>query len=165
MRTALFILAQFVDSEFLHIDMRVPAFTILADLASLMYFSSYTVLILFWAQIIIQAKQKPLHMIRRLRVTFIIINIVIYLLQICIWVLYFTLGQETQMKPALAKADNAFYGTICLASAAGFLIFGGRLFLMIRSFPVESSAKGAKLREVCLSYFLFACLLFVCLFD
>ena len=147
-RIALFTMSQFVDSESFGFLLNFAAFTSLSDLASLLYFSSYTILILFWAEIINQAQHRPPSSIRRLRVGFLILNIAVYLLQLCLWVLLMTIGQETSNRSTISQVDNVFYGIIALGFALGFLGFGGRLFFLILHFPVESSAKGKKLTQV-----------------
>lgn len=37
---------------------------------------------------------------------------------------------------------------VSVAAAAGFLLYGGRLFIMLRRFPIESRGRRKKLREV-----------------
>jgi hypothetical protein len=41
-----------------------------------------------------------------------------------------------------------FLAAVSLAAAAGFLVYGGRLFLMLQRFPIESRGRKKKLREV-----------------
>jgi hypothetical protein len=42
----------------------------------------------------------------------------------------------------------AFLSAVSLAAAVGFLVYGGRLFLMLQRFPIESRGRKKKLREV-----------------
>lgn len=44
-------------------------------------------------------------------------------------------------------AGCVFLAVVSLAAAVGFLVYGGRLFLMLRRFPVESRGRTKKLRE------------------
>ena len=37
---------------------------------------------------------------------------------------------------------------VSVAAAGGFLLYGGRLFIMLRRFPIESRGRRKKLREV-----------------
>jgi Protein of unknown function (DUF1084) len=46
-------------------------------------------------------------------------------------------------------AGCVFLAIVSIAAALGFLVYGGRLFLMLRRFPVESRGRTKKLREVC----------------
>ena len=45
-------------------------------------------------------------------------------------------------------AGCVFLAVVSIAAALGFLLYGGRLFLMLRRFPVESRGRTKKLREV-----------------
>jgi Protein of unknown function (DUF1084) len=40
-----------------------------------------------------------------------------------------------------------FLAAVSVAAATGFLVYGGRLFLMLRRFPIESRGRTKKLRE------------------
>lgn len=46
------------------------------------------------------------------------------------------------------KLSASFIATVNLLAAAGFLVYGGRLFIMLRRFPIESKGRRKKLREV-----------------
>jgi hypothetical protein len=41
-----------------------------------------------------------------------------------------------------------FLAAVSLCAAVGFLLYGGRLFLMLQRFPIESRGRKKKLREV-----------------
>lgn len=41
-----------------------------------------------------------------------------------------------------------FLAAVSLCAAVGFLLYGGRLFLMLQRFPIESRGRQKKLREV-----------------
>jgi hypothetical protein len=45
-------------------------------------------------------------------------------------------------------ASGCFLAIVSISAAAGFLVYGGRLFLMLRRFPIESRGRRKKLREV-----------------
>ncbi|GJN20011.1 hypothetical protein PR202_gb07333 [Eleusine coracana subsp. coracana] len=61
--------------------------------------------------------------------------------------------------------DARPYGRVSLFAAFGFLLYGGRLFLMLQRFPVESKGRRKKLQEVgyvttiCFSCFLIRCVM------
>lgn len=42
----------------------------------------------------------------------------------------------------------SFLAAVSLAAAVGFMLYGGRLFLMLQRFPIESRGRKKKLREV-----------------
>ena len=44
-------------------------------------------------------------------------------------------------------ASSAFLVLVSLAAAAGFVTYGGRLWLMLHRFPIESPGRLKKLRE------------------
>ncbi|WOL19933.1 tobamovirus multiplication protein 1-like [Canna indica] len=127
----------------------------LLDLPSLLFFSTYTLLVLFWAEIYYQARSLP---IAKLRPAYLIINSVVYLIQICIWA-YVQMGPR-QVSVEVAKL---FLSVVSFFAAMGFVIYGGRLFLMLRRFPIESKGRQKKLNEVgsvtgiCCTCFLIRC--------
>ena len=66
-----------------------------------------------------------------------------------------------QEKYIAREASGVFLALVSAAAATGFLVYGGRLFLMLRRFPIESRGRRKKLREVgmvtsiCATCFLF----------
>eukprot|EP00250_Pteridium_aquilinum_P005432 c15522_g1_i1 orf=252-1121(+) len=113
---------------------------VLLDFPGLLFFSTYTLLVLFWAEIYYQARSLPTD---RLRPGFLIMNVLVYILQIVIWV-YEWLSYDAV---SLAVA-RLFFAAVSFFAAVGFLLYGGRLFLMLRRFPLESKGRRKKLREV-----------------
>jgi hypothetical protein len=45
-------------------------------------------------------------------------------------------------------ASAGFLAAVSLCAAVGFVLYGGRLFLMLQRFPIESRGRKKKLREV-----------------
>ncbi|KAF5822078.1 hypothetical protein HanXRQr2_Chr01g0022311 [Helianthus annuus] len=43
--------------------------------------------------------------------------------------------------------SKMFFAKVRLFAALGFLLYGGRLFLMLQPFPVESKGRRKKLQE------------------
>ncbi|XP_074310954.1 tobamovirus multiplication protein 1-like isoform X4 [Silene latifolia] len=129
--------------------------SVLLDLPGLLFFSTYTLLVLFWAEIWYQAED---FLADRLRAWYMSTNCVIYVTQVLIWI-------------ALSLYDNSFVKSmnqvlIAVASiiaASGFLLFGGRLYLMLIRFPIDSKGLQRKLYEVksvaaiCVTSFLVRC--------
>ncbi|KAH9748096.1 Tobamovirus multiplication protein 1 [Citrus sinensis] len=56
---------------------------VVLDLPGLLFFSTYTLLVLFWAEIYHQARSLPTD---KLRIFYISVNGIIYFIQVCIWV-------------------------------------------------------------------------------
>lgn len=116
---------------------------VLADLPGLLFFSTYTLLVLFWAEIYHQARSLPTS---KLRPIFVTANAVVYIIQAGLWV--FMALATGQAKEVGRVAGCVFLAIVSVAAALGFLVYGGRLFLMLRRFPVESRGRTKKLREV-----------------
>ncbi|KAJ9552384.1 hypothetical protein OSB04_016429 [Centaurea solstitialis] len=118
---------------------------ILLDLPGLLFFSTYTLLVLFWAEIYHQARSLPAD---KLRPAYFIVNGLVYFLQICIWIyMRFSKG------PVAVEVAQLFFAVISLSAAMGFVIYGGRLFVMLRRFPIESRGRQKKLHEVAVAAF------------
>ncbi|KAL6658047.1 hypothetical protein ACP70R_004294 [Stipagrostis hirtigluma subsp. patula] len=129
---------------------------VLLDLPGLLFFSTYTLLVLFWAEIYHQAKNLPTD---KLRIIYISVNSVIYVIQVCIWV-YVGLNDN----PLVELVSKVFVSVVSFIALVGFSIYGGRLFLMLRRFPIESKGRRKKLYEVgtvtgiCVTCFLIRCI-------
>ncbi|KAL3522021.1 hypothetical protein ACH5RR_014855 [Cinchona calisaya] len=132
---------------------------VLLDLPGLLFFSTYTLLVLFWAEIYNQARSLPTD---KLRIYYIFINCGIYFLQVCIWA-YLWIDDNRGVE-FIAKI---FIAVVSFIAALGFLFYGGRLFFMLRRFPIESKGRRKKLHEVgsvtaiCFTCFLIRCFVVV----
>ncbi|CAN1196970.1 Tobamovirus multiplication protein 1 [Linum perenne] len=132
--------------------------TLLAlDLPGLLFFSTYTLLVLFWAEIYHQVSARSLPT-DKLRVFYISTNGVIYCIQAIIWVYLWV--HDTSVVELIGKI---FIAVVSIVAALGFLLYGGRLFFMLRRFPIESKGRRKKLHEVgsvtaiCFTCFLIRC--------
>ncbi|CAD6209289.1 unnamed protein product [Miscanthus lutarioriparius] len=129
---------------------------VLIDLPGLAFFTTYALLVLFWAEIYYQARAVSTD---GLRPAFYTINGMIYVIQILLWLLMW-------WKPvqAVVFLSKMFFAATSLFAAFGFLLYGGRLFLMLQRFPVESKGRRKKLNEVgyvttiCFGCFLTRCI-------
>nr|KJB57718.1 hypothetical protein B456_009G177100 [Gossypium raimondii] len=107
----------------------------LLDLPGLLFFSTYTLLVLFWAEIY--------H-------------------QVCVWV-YLWIDDNS----VVDFIGKIFIAVVSFIAALGFLLYGGRLFFMLRRFPIESKGRRKKLHEVgsvtaiCFTCFLIRCFVVV----
>ncbi|CAN6549789.1 unnamed protein product [Malus baccata var. baccata] len=130
---------------------------ILLDMPSLAFFTTYALLVLFWAEIYYQARTVSTD---GLRPSFLTVNAVVYVIQIAIWLILW-------WKPitVLLTISKMFFAGVSLFAALGFLLYGGRLFLMLQRFPVESKGRRKKLQEVgyvttiCFTCFLVRCIM------
>ncbi|CAL9218642.1 unnamed protein product, partial [Arabidopsis halleri] len=122
---------------------------IFLDIPSLGFFTTYAVLILFWAMIHYQARMMSTD---RLKPSFFTINAIVYVVQIYISLVGFVVEPYSS------------YG-VSLFVALGFLLYGGRLLLMLHRFPVESKGRRKKMKEVgcvttiCFTSFLIRCIM------
>ncbi|KAH1250288.1 Tobamovirus multiplication protein 1 [Glycine max] len=106
---------------------------VLMEVPGLLFFSTYALLVLFWAEIY--------H-------------------QVCLWI-YMSVSRTA----AGLGAAKLFLAVISFFAALGFLLYGGRLFFLLRRFPIESRGRQKKLYEVgsvtsiCCTCFLIRCAL------
>lgn len=117
---------------------------ILLDFPGLLFFTTYTLLVLFWAEIYHQARSMPTG---SLRPTFFGVNAVVYLLLGGLWIWSSTAADASMQQLGYLMAD-AVLAVVSVLAAAGFVLYGGRLFLMLQRFPIESRGRRKKLREV-----------------
>ncbi|XP_030469707.1 tobamovirus multiplication protein 1-like isoform X1 [Syzygium oleosum] len=128
---------------------------VLLDLPGLLFFSTYTLLVLFWAEIYHQARSLPSD---KLKISYISINGAMYFIQVCIWI-YLWIDDNSVVE----FIGKIFIAVISIIAALGFLLYGGRLFSMLRRFPIESKGRRKKLHEVgsvtaiCFTCFIIRC--------
>ncbi|CAN6479874.1 unnamed protein product [Victoria cruziana] len=127
----------------------------LLETPSLLFFSTYTLLVLFWAEIYYQARGLPID---RLRPAYLLFNGLMYVLQVSIWIYV-----QISRKAFAVEVAKLFFAVVSFFAALGFIIYGGRLFIMLRRFPIESKGRRKKLNEVglvtsiCCTCFLVRC--------
>ncbi|KAJ4777902.1 Tobamovirus multiplication protein 3 [Rhynchospora pubera] len=118
---------------------------VLLDFPGLAFFTTYALLVLFWAEIYYQARAVSTD---GLRPTFYVINAVVYTMQIILWLVLWW----KPIRP-LIILSKIFFAGVSLFVALGFVLYGGRLFLMLQRFPVESKGRRKKLNEMCINAF------------
>ncbi|KAF3451702.1 hypothetical protein FNV43_RR07798 [Rhamnella rubrinervis] len=132
---------------------------VLLDLPGLLFFSTYTLLVLFWAEIYHQARSLPTD---KLRIFYVSVNASVYFIQVCIWI-YLWIDDNSVVE----FIGKIFIAVVSFIAALGFLLYGGRLFFMLRRFPIESKGRRKKLHEVgsvtaiCFTCFLIRCFVVV----
>jgi hypothetical protein len=132
---------------FFHEDLEtLPAIARVAllDAPGLLFFTTYTLLVLFWAEIYHQARSMPTGL---LRPVFAVINIVVYLVLAGLWSLSM-LSTDSALQQMYYVLSDVFLAGVSLCAALGFVLYGGRLFLMLQRFPIESRGRRKKLQEV-----------------
>ncbi|KAF8765355.1 hypothetical protein HU200_008497 [Digitaria exilis] len=130
---------------------------VILDLPGLAFFTTYAMLALFWAEILYQARGL---MSEKLRSGFYTINGVVYAMQGLLWLcLWWNPNHSMLVISKLFIAGLSFF------TALSFLLYGGRLFLMLKYFPLDSKGRQKKLREVgrvasiCFCCFLVRCIM------
>jgi len=129
---------------------------VLLDLPGLLFFSAYTLLVLFWAEIYHQARSLPTD---KLRIIYVATNAIVYIIQVCIWV-YLGINDNALVE----LVSKIFIVAVSAVALLGFAVYGGRLFVLLRRFPIESKGRKKKLYEVgtvttiCCTCFLIRCI-------
>ncbi|KAF5729034.1 tobamovirus multiplication protein 1 [Tripterygium wilfordii] len=96
---------------------------VLLDLPGLLFFSTYTLLVLFWAEIYHQARSLPTD---KLRIVYITVNSAVYFVQVCIWA-YLWVNDNTVVE----LIGKIFIAVVSFVAALGFLLYGGRYVVCV----------------------------------
>ncbi|XP_039068765.1 tobamovirus multiplication protein 1-like [Hibiscus syriacus] len=113
--------------------------TVLLDLPGLLFFSTYALLVLFWPEIYHQERSLPVN---KLQPAYYSINGLIYFNQACLWI-----SVRLSKSQLTVEISKLFVSVMMFFAALGFMIYGGRFF-MLRRFPIESRGRQKKLLEV-----------------
>ncbi|XP_031105256.1 tobamovirus multiplication protein 1-like [Ipomoea triloba] len=131
--------------------------SVLLDLPGLLFFSTYTLLVLFWAELYYQARNFPTG---KLRFFYSSINAAIYTVQASFWVY---LGITDVRNGVVDVILKMFTAAVFCTGALGFLIYGGRLYVILKWYPLEFRGKRRKTREIgCVTVICFSCFLVRC---
>ncbi|KAE9461702.1 hypothetical protein C3L33_06404, partial [Rhododendron williamsianum] len=97
----------------------------------------------------------------KLRIVYMSVNGGVYFIQVCIW-LYLWIDDNSVVE----FIGKIFIAVVSFLAALGFLLYGGRLFVMLRRFPIESKGRRKKLHEVgSVTAICFTCFLVRCFVD
>lgn len=116
----------------------------LLDTPGLLFFTTYTLLVLFWAEIYHQARSMPTGLLRPIFAT---VNVIVYIVLAGLWTLSMV-STDAALQQLSYVLSDVFLAGVSLCAALGFLLYGGRLFLMLQRFPIESRGRRKKLQEV-----------------
>jgi len=125
-----------------------PLLTILDDVGCIVFFTTFTLLILFWAEVTLLAKNRRPVYTKKIRPAYYVTIGTFYLIQFAIWIAMLWVDRSRHGRRTVNKIDNIFYSVISLMAAFGFFYYGGKLYLMLKNNPVESTGRRSKLREV-----------------
>eukprot|EP00128_Syssomonas_multiformis_P011879 Colp12_sorted_trinity150504_noHs@10713 len=82
-----FIVTPYVNGGFYNVDLDRPLTAVLADLPGSIFFSTFSLLILFWSEILAHAQGHSTLAKKRLRSIYMTVNLVVYLIQLTLWLL------------------------------------------------------------------------------
>lgn len=82
-----------------------------------------------------------------LRPAFAAVNVAVYGGQIALWI-FSSAASAPEHQQLAREMSGCFLAIVSACAAGGFLLYGGRLFLMLRRFPIESRGRRKKLHEV-----------------
>lgn len=119
------------------------------DGPGLIFLSAYATVILFWAEIYHGSRRGGRgEGVTRVKRAFLWLNVSAYVIEIGIWIAL-AMPASRGRGDALERASTWTLAAASAASAVGFATYGGRLFVMLRRFPVDLGASRArKLREI-----------------
>jgi len=110
-------------------------------LLGLLFFTNYTIWVLFWAEIYYQAGSKET---RKFRPYFWIVNLAIYMFQGYLWL--FTIPDSSRNTVRYISA--IWLATVFLAGTIGFIFYGRTLFLMLQKYPPSFPGRNRKLHDI-----------------
>eukprot|EP01117_Protostelium_nocturnum_P020215 TRINITY_DN8997_c0_g1_i2.p1 TRINITY_DN8997_c0_g1~~TRINITY_DN8997_c0_g1_i2.p1 ORF type:complete len:220 (+),score=33.92 TRINITY_DN8997_c0_g1_i2:123-782(+) len=148
-RVAFFAVVQKSDVNIFMVNFRDhPLSTVLDTFPVILFFTTYTLLILFWSEIIFVAQNSEESTIQKAHWAFGTSNFLAYSVLFILWLLLFLLPHKKQ---SLDIVINIYLAFLVIFAACGFIYFGGRLFFMLKQFPINTTSRTNKLREVFLS--------------
>jgi len=129
-----------VDNFFLDSNNCV-VFTLLNGLPRLSFYTSFSLLLFYWIEII-YIKQGGSFLWKR---PFFLGNFFLYCVQVTIWLLIFL---DTQSVIDIPLLENYFFAGLSLIMALLFLNIGGKLFFILKNFKPSSKDLNNRIFEV-----------------
>jgi len=136
-----------IENFFLSTQNDTPTFLVLFNVPRVMFFTAFALLILFWAEILQKVNHQEMYRLKYTKTIFIMLNLFVLLVQVIIWITLF-IAPDWANSFNLRYIENVFFIVITVFIAVLFFAFGGRLFLKIKSFPIESEGRNKVLFEV-----------------
>ncbi|GMH44374.1 hypothetical protein BSKO_12308 [Bryopsis sp. KO-2023] len=117
---------------------------LLFDVPSLLFFTTYTLLVLFWAEIVHAAKPRAIPP----RVAYGVLNVVAY----CVAAIFWILCAVPKTGDIGKILDSILQICLNIGATVAFLVYGHRLLSMLRDSPVQSRnvIRSKKIMEVAL---------------
>jgi len=135
----------------------------MSNLPAYLFYSTLTLLILYWAEILARVRRPGRTSSGLVQPCFILANSVVYAAQVAIWALWGLEGgardeHSKAWSRSMAVAQNTLVASVSVIAGLGFLYFGLRLLVLLRSVgrergeggrpAVRSKVLQARLREV-----------------
>jgi hypothetical protein len=124
----------------------------LEKIPSAAYFACYTLLAVFWAEIVAAARgasgTSALLSTSTARVTFYAANLCFLLVLVCEWVVIATTSHSGVDPRLVSTIGNCFESAFFAMAAVAFAVYGRRLYRLLAQFPIASQGRSKKLVEV-----------------
>jgi len=135
----------------------------MSNLPAYLFYSTLTLLILYWAEILARVRRPGRASSGLVQPCFVLANAAVYAAQAAIWVLWGVKGgarddRSRAWSRSMAVGQSALVASVSLVAGLGFLYFGVRLLVLLRSVgrergeggrpAVRSKVLQARLREV-----------------
>lgn len=140
------------------------SFALLDTIPGILYFSTYTLLILFWLILTILIKlfiffnrfeiiyysknQSSQFFSSSIRIFFLIMNIISYSLLLIFWITSLLISNDSF---SIEIILNIYFISLYLFASLGFFIYGRKLYILLKKFPIESRGRNKKIKEVKIS--------------
>jgi len=124
----------------------------LEKIPSAAYFACYTLLAVFWAEIVAAARgasgTSALLSTSTARVTFYAANLCFMLVLVSEWAVVALTTNEAVDPRLVSTIGNCFESTFFALAAVAFAVYGRRLYRLLAQFPIVSQGRSKKLVEV-----------------
>jgi len=120
----------------------IAVYYLLSEWPIYIFFSIFTLMIFFWAEVIHFWHLGSNAFLTKLRIPLIATNVVLYLVFICILISFFRVDVEAQKQ--LRMAYQLIIAIVCLFLIAGVAVFGGKLWLFKRNSVAKLQREKAK---------------------
>ena len=120
--------------------------TIVNNLPGLLFFSTYNLLIAYWAEILDRVQNPAVRRSAVIHPFFVVANVLIYVAEIALWTIWATKSQPWSYKNPWTlwtlRAQLSMFALIYFIASLGFLFFGTRLVALLRR--VENANGGQR---------------------
>ncbi|CAI5704782.1 unnamed protein product [Peronospora effusa] len=121
-------------------------FYVLDQVPILAFFAIYALLVQFWAEVYYNAVDKLLTLTGIVKPAIRYFIVVVLLIQVLFWVFYASVWRNEHA--FFTRSQAILNMEIFLIIATGFIYFGRKAYIELRSVPVEREIRSRKLREL-----------------